>query len=432
MKGPSWRDKCQHLYTSTLTIRPPTRSPVTRYIGFVTTTPTSDDNSALADFFSIPSNEDREPPSREAEYMSKASERLYAERERRLTFLREAVTKSAINRAAERLSALAHPDRDYIVIRSEFIYRLPARPAWDAEVGEDATTRPPLTRLLKGKNQHAIALYLTKIFVEQMIAAHAAGKNPTPPPPPRRRHSVYNIDNAPSEASLIGLPSFDRHRNQRRVFNRALDALDKCELVDLGNTGQRYKNHTLNREDGSGRPYRVPSGEPSNPKHLCMPTEFFTTGWHLVLTPSEIATLLGVCHVADLKLPRAPHTEENPRQIFLAESVRRKHLGLSDEAYESIHQLAEFGLIETDDTVEGRRRGRIPPEMTGGKRPDPYKLTPTILGGFPSDERVFNRDMFKRPAVDAAIDCLKWPMARYAVWAGTSRKKDAEALQSSS
>ncbi|MEX7471368.1 hypothetical protein AB4Z39_16845 [Mycobacterium adipatum] len=364
--------------------------------------------------------------------MSKASQRLYAERERRIAFLHEAVNRSAINRATERLAALTHPDRDYVVIRSEFIYRLPARPAWDAEAGEDVTTRPPLTRLLNGKNQHAIALYLTKIFVEQMSAAHAAAKNPTPPPPPRRRHSVYNIDNAPSEASLIGLPSFDRHRNQRRVFNRALDALHKCELIDLGGTGQRYKTHTLNREDGSGRPYRIPSGEPSNPKHLCLPTEFFTTGWHLVLTPSELATLLAVCHVADRKLPRAPHTEKNPRQTFLAESVRRKHLGLSDEAYESIHQLAEFGLIETDDTVEGRRRGRISPAMTGGKRPDPYKLIPTILGGFPSDERVFDPDMFNRPAIDAVTDRLNWPLARYARWAGTSRKGDAAAPQSNS
>jgi len=393
------------------------------------TTPPPVGRSALGDFFSIPSNEDRKSPSREAEYVSKASEKLYAERDRRLTSLRKAVTRSAIHRATERLTALAHPGRDYIVIRSEFIYRDPGRPGWDAEVGEDVTTRPPLTRLVKGKNQHAIALYLTKIFVEQMIVAHAAAKNPTPPPPPRRRHSVYNLDGAPSEASLIGLPSFDRDRNQRRVFNRALDALDKCELVDLGDTGQRYTTHTLNREDGSGRPYLIPSGEPSNPKHLCMPTKFFTTGWHLVLTPSELATLLAVCHVADRKLPRRPHTEESPRQIFLAESLRRKHLGLSDEAYESIHQLTEFGLIQTDDTVEGRRRGRISPAMTGGSRPDPYKLTPTILGGFPSDERVFDLDVFTRPAIDAAIDRLNWPIARYAKWGGTSRKKDAEAAE---
>ncbi|WP_370500246.1 hypothetical protein NWT09_31495 [Mycolicibacterium sp. jd] len=386
------------------------------------------DARATADFFAIPSGAGKESPSREAEYMRKATEKLYAERERRLSVLQEAVTKDAINRATQRLTALAHPNRDYIVIRSEFIYRLPARPAWDAEVGEDISTRPPLTRLLKSKNQHAIALYLTKLFVEQMRAAHSAANNPTPPPEPLRRHSVYNIDNAPSEASLIGLPSIDR-RNQRRVFNRALDALHKCELVDLGDTGHRYTNHTLNREDGSGRRYRPPTGEPNHIKHLCLPAEFFTTGWHLILTPSELATLLAVCHVADRKLSRAPHTDAQPRQIFLAESVRKKHLGLSAEAYECIHQLAEFGLIGTDDTVQGRRRGRISPDMTGGRRPDPYKLTPTVLGGFPSDQRGFDRDMFKEPAIDLAIDRLRWPITRYAIWAGTSRKKDAESSQ---
>ena len=67
--------------------------------------------------------------------------------------------------------------------------------------------------------------------------------------------------------------------------------------------------------------------------------------------------------------------------------------------------------------------------MTGGRRPDPYKLTPTILGGFPSDERGFDRTLFSKPAIEVAIDRLRGPMARYAVWAGTSRQKDAESTQ---
>lgn len=382
----------------------------------MTTPPGSD----TADFFAVdgPTRPTKEPLSREAAYLSKATDNLYAERERRLAFLRTAVTRDAINRATERLAALAHPDREYIVIRSAFIYRLPAR-NWDPERPEDISTRPPLTQVLKGKNQHALALYLTKLFVEQMRAAHA--DNPAPPTQPRRRHTVYNIDNSPSEASLIGLPSINR-RNQRRVFNRALAALAKWELVDLGDTGQRFATYTLNREDGSGRAYTIPRGDPDIPQHLCLPTEFFTTGWQLVLTPSELAAFLAVCHVADRRLPRVADGQ-TPRRIFLAESVRRDNLGLSDEAYLSIHQLAEFGLIEIDDPVQGRRRGRIPPELTGGKRPEPYLLNPTILGGFPSHERVFDLDAFKQPALDAAIDRLNWPMARYAKWAGTRRRK---------
>lgn len=383
----------------------------------MTTPPTSD----TAAFFAFnPGDTTKEPASREAAYLAKAIENLQAERDRRLAFLKDAVTKDAINRATQRLTALAHPDLDYIVIRSKFIYRLPARTRV-AESPEDITTRPPLTQVLKGKNQHAIALYLTKIFLEQMQAAHAAADTPAPPPKPRRRHSVYNIDNSPSEASLIGLPSIDR-RNQRRVFNRALAALHKWELVDLGETGQRYANYRLNREDGSGHAYTIPRGVPDIPQHLCLPTEFFTAGWHLVLTPSELATFLAVCHVADRKLPRVADGE-TPRRIFLAESQRRDHLGLTDEAYLSIHQLAEFGLIDIDDPVEGRRRGRIPPKLTGGKRPAPYLLTPTVLGGFPSHERVFDMDVLKEPAIDAAIERLNRPLARYAIWAGIPARK---------
>ncbi len=149
----------------------------------------------------------------------------------------------------------------------------------------------------------------------------------------------------------------------------------RFRLGHLGDTGQRYATHRLNREDGSGHAYTIPRGDPDIPQHLCLPTEFFTTGWHLVLTPSELATFLAVCHAADRKLPRVADGQ-TPRRIYLTESLRRDNLGLSDEAYLSIHQLAEFGLIETDDTVEGRRRGRIPPKLTGGKRPDPYQLTP--------------------------------------------------------
>ena len=83
--------------------------------------------------------------------------------------------------------------------------------------------------------------------------------------------------------------------------------------------------------------------------------------------------------------------------------------------------------IDVHDPVEGRRRGRISPELTGGKRPDPYLLDPTVLGGFPSHERVFNLDAFKQSAIETAIDRLSQPLPRYAMWSGTSRKRDAEA-----
>lgn len=367
-----------------------------------------------------------EPPSRESAYLSKAEKNLHASRESRLVHLRNAVTRNAIDRATERLSDMAHPDLDYVVIRTPFIYGphlLPNPPTPYMDGGADfATIPPPLTRVLRRKNQHAIALYLTLLFVRQVHVFRAG--NPAAAGP-RRRKAVYNLDGSFSEASLIGLPSFDR-RNQRRVFNRALDALEKAELVDLGRSGQRYATYTLNCEDGSGHAYTVPAGDPDVPQHLCLPTEFFTAGWPMILTPSELATFLAICHYADRRLPRNPDGE-TPRRIYLAKSERDNHLGLSDEAYESIHQLAEFGLIDVHDPVEGRRRGRISPELTGGKRPDPYLLDPTVLGGFPSHERVFNLDAFKQPAIETAIDRLNQPLPRYAMWSGTSRKRDADA-----
>ena len=388
---------------------------------------TPPDSAEVKTFFALPPALARamEPPSRESAYISKAEKNLYAARERRLADLRDTVTRKAIDRATERLTALAHPDLDYVVIRSPFIYGRRVLPVPCMDGAEDlATLPPPLSRVLRRKNQHAIALYLTLLFVRQVQAFRAAAGNPAGGGP-RRRTTVYNLDDSFSEASLIGLPSWDR-RNQRRVFNRALDALEKAELIDYGRSGQRYATYTLNCEDGSGHAYAVPAGDPDVPQHLCLPTEFFTAGWPMILTPSELATFLAICHYADLRLPRNPDGE-TPRRTYLAKSERDNYLGLSDEAYESIHQLAEFGLIDVHDPVEGRRRGRISPELTGGKRPDPYLLDPTVLGGFPSHERVFNLDAFNRPAIDIAIDRLNRPIPRYAMWSGTSRKKDAEA-----
>lgn len=364
------------------------------------------------------------PPSRESAYLKQAEGNLYQARKRRLDALSDPVTKDAIHRATARLTELAHPGRDYIVIRSELIYGRRLRPAPCMDGYDSRIIPPPLTRVLRGKNQYAIALYLTRLFGRQMEVARAAADNQAPPPQRRRRSSVYNSATEYSEASLIGIPGHDRH-SQRRIFNRALLALQAAELVDLGGGPQRYVNYILKREDGSGYDYTIPEGEPGTPQHLCLPTEFFTAGWPLILTPSELATFLAICHYSDRKLPEK-RDSDTPQRIYLAKSVRDDYLGLSDEAYESIHQLAEFGLIAVYDPVEGRRRGRISPTLTGGKRPEPYLLTPTVLGGFPSHERAFDLDVFARTAWDTVVDRLRGPLPRYAVWAGTSRKKDDE------
>ena len=86
------------------------------------------------------------------------------------------------------------------------------------------------------------------------------------------------------------------------------------------------------------------------------------------MTPSELATFLAVCQVCDRRLARRT-ADGAESSIFLAESERYRRLGLSDEAYLSIHQLSEFRLIDFDDPMPNRRRGRIQPSETGGKRP---------------------------------------------------------------
>jgi hypothetical protein len=380
---------------------------------------------SVENFFQIPPEVVRaamrppSPPSRESTYISKAEARLYAARERRRNALRDTATRKAIERATERLGNLAHPDLDHVVIRSSLIFgaRLPTMPCMD---GAEDLPRilPALSRVLRRKNQHAIALYLTLLFARQMDAFRLTAGDPTAAGI-RRRKAVFNVGDY-SEASLIGLPSTNRRR-QRLIFNRAIDGLQAAELVDYGPGTQRYATYTLNREDGSGHDYTVPEGDPDIPQHLCLPTEFFTAGWPMILTPSELFTFLAVCHFADRKLPRNPDGK-SPRLVFLAKSMRDNQFGLSDEAYESIHTLAEFGLIDVHDPMEERRRGRIPPEV--GKRRDPYLLAPIVLGGRPSHERVFNLDPFTKPAIDVAIDQLDKPMPRYAMWSGSSRRRD--------
>jgi hypothetical protein len=47
------------------------------------------------------------------------------------------------------------------------------------------------------------------------------------------------------------------------------------------------------------------------------------------------------------------------RGVALPETVRRSTYELSDEAYQTIHELEEFGLIKIHDLMPGRRFGRF-------------------------------------------------------------------------
>ncbi|WP_206428666.1 hypothetical protein [Mycolicibacterium stellerae] len=156
---------------------------------------------------------------------------------------------------------------------------------------------------------------------------------------------------------------------------------------------------TIRREDGSGRDYTIPQGTPIAPKHFCIPTELFTAGWHLVLTPNELVTFLALSHVADLRL-----RHDGSTIMFLAEQFRYSLLGLTDEAYVSIHELAEFcGLIEVTDPIPNRKRGRIQLGETGGKPPEPYNISVPMFSGKLSTDALFDLSKFNTPAIDCVM-----------------------------
>lgn len=357
-----------------------------------------------------PDDEKAKRAARQAEYMKRAAGNCRVERKGRRTALKKRETYDAITRATQRLQDLAHPDQPYVVIRSEFLLLGTPRPyPPPARQPENIATRPSLTRVHHGKNPHAVPLYLTGIFEHQMRAAYKNSPG-APPEPSRRRNAVNNpLDKATNWITLTALDIDGVHiRNQRKSFTRALDALRKWDLVSLGDTGQRYAKFKFGREDGSGRDYTIPQGSPIAPKHFCIPTEFFTAGWHLVLTPNELVTFLALCHVADLRL-----RHDGSTIMFLAEQFRYSLLGLTDEAYVSIHELAEFGLIEVTDPMPNRKRGRIQLGETGGKPPEPYNISVPMFSGKPSTDALFDLSKFNTPAIDRVIFNLGFQATRF-------------------
>lgn len=347
---------------------------------------------------------------RQAAYMKKVADKHLAKRKARRAELKKRETYDAITRATERLQSIAHPEHPYIVIRSDFLILNTGRPyPPPARQPENIASRPSLTRVQHGKNPHALPVYLNGLFVQQMRAAYKNGPG-TPPEPSRRRNAKSDpLNKATNWIALAALDVDGVHiRNQRKAFNRALDALRRWDLVSLNDTGQRYANSTFCREDGSGRDYAIPRGNPTQPKHLCIPTEFFTAGWHLVLTLNELTTFLAVCHVADLRLQHDGSTV-----LFLAEWFRYSMLGLTDEAYVSIHELAEFGLIEVTDPMPNRKRGRIQAGQKGEKPPEPYEISVPMFSGMPSTDALFDLSKFDDPAIDRAISTLALQAPRF-------------------
>ncbi len=118
-----------------------------------------------------------------------------------------------------------------------------------------------------------------------------------------------------------------------------------------------------------------------------LPHDFFANGWHLVLSPAEIAVLLMVRH-AERPFPASA---EEPG-VALPRSKRWAVYGISGEAYEAIHELEEFGLLNIYDPMPHRRHGKLrqlsPPlkavaEAEGNSAsPIPYRLKTAPFNAF--------------------------------------------------
>jgi len=213
------------------------------------------------------------------------------------------------------------------------------------QLQDDYRTRPPSTKLLMHKT-HALQSYLAMIFV-----AHAEGTTGT-----AARANASRVGGAESWAVLCGrwAPTV---RARRARLARDLEELHRADLVTIGasRAQARYENFRLLAEDSTDRVYTVPKGEPRTPV-IMLPYNFFANGWHLALSPAEIAVLLMVRH-AERTFPAS--TEEHG--VALPRSTRRAVYGISGEAYEAIHELEKFGLLSVHDPMPHRRHGKLPP-----------------------------------------------------------------------
>jgi hypothetical protein len=336
---------------------------------------------------------------RQREYMARVGKRLRAEREQRRKDLSD--RRLALERAVATYHDLDRGEDPFIGVRGAFVRLGQQRPERDdPELGESAepplltdddevaqpdpvstaahyevSTRPPLTRLIH-RQTNALRLLLTAIYV-----AHVET-------PPRRRfvnhHGITAVPlggRAHSWAKLCGLADGSVRARRARV-TRALDELARHQLVALGKDRQRYEGFELLSEDGSERPYRRP-----NALFVQLPAGLFYNGWHLVLTPAEMATYLIVRDAFYEHDGGARRTG-----VAIPEILRYRTYGLSGEVYASIHELQEFGLIEIIDTMPNRRGGKVKPTATNpgddpdetGLSPVPYRFT-VSKGGYNQD-----------------------------------------------
>jgi hypothetical protein len=238
---------------------------------------------------------------RQAEWRERTVENINKSRQRRLEQLGK--QHKAIRRAIEAYDRLDHRDLPGIVLRSSFIRLDTPRQVVQHDPHQlspeeqarqrrrEIATRPPLTRLVH-RESNALALYLTAIFLAHLETAPGHGFI-------NGRHNTGDGDKSWMVLSGLWSPTDRADRaNQRARVRRALDELLAARLVAVTRSrgGRRkYEGWSLLKEDGSEQPYQRPSDR--RPGALVLPAEFFLNGWHLVLTPGEIAMLFAIMNM---------------------------------------------------------------------------------------------------------------------------------------
>ncbi|EHB44004.1 hypothetical protein MycrhDRAFT_7009 [Mycolicibacterium rhodesiae JS60] len=281
-------------------------------------------------------------------------QKAQAIRRRRLKLLRE--RSNAIRAALKGYSRLDRGQQPTIRLRTDFIWLdTPRAPRTAGSLlatrQGDVDTRPPNTKLIH-RPGNAQQVYLGAIYAAHLEFAPGARVD-------NRHHNVFDRPSADSWATLnaLGGSGVDtRELNLRMV--RALRALHAHRLVGVGHAGAagRYDAFTLLDEGASGKRYRVPGEGAADV--IGIPAGFFRAGWHLVLTAEELATLLIIID-ATQRFGDIPRPPDDGIGIGIADKTKWGHYGIRPEAYTSLHELKEFGLIDVHD-LNGRVGGMIP------------------------------------------------------------------------
>lgn len=250
----------------------------------------------------------------------------------------------------------------------------------------DVATRPPATRLVHRKSR-ALPFYLTALYIAHLESSpglkfsneHGLSARL----PGTRQHSWVTL-------SAIGNTLTPRTRRTRAA--RAIEQLANAGLVGLRSGNAKYEKLAVLSDSGSQENYTLPGA--SDPS-IDIPADLFRRGWHLALKPTELAMLLALfTHSAITHVPSGSHG------VALPESLRDTRYGISGEVYESVHELAEFGLLQIIDPMPNRRRGKFNPKTLSGQSAEEEGLAPTPY------RFVIIPDGLTREATDVITNCL--------------------------